>query len=220
MWRFGVTLGDAGWRADAVDLRGHGVAPRALDYTLAAYAADLAATLPADHTPWDLVVGHSLGGAASAIAANANPEWTHRLILVDPAIKPTARDLEIVRASQEESFADPSMAAVRAGHPTWHEHDIELKSRSAHQASRWAVEQTSAQNEPWDATAATEVLTVPTHILGSDPEVYSIYHGKRLAALRAANPTISYSFVPGAGHSPHRDRPEATMAEFLRIISR
>ena len=60
---------------------------------------------------------------------------------------------------------------------------------------------------------------VPTHILGSDPEVYSIYHGKRLAALRAANPAIGYSFVPGAGHSPHRDKPEATMAEFLRILA-
>ena len=40
MWRFGVALADAGWHATAVDLRGHGLAPRALDYTIAAYAAD------------------------------------------------------------------------------------------------------------------------------------------------------------------------------------
>ena len=46
MWRYGVALADAGWRADAVDLRGHGVAPRALDYTIDAFAADVAVTDP------------------------------------------------------------------------------------------------------------------------------------------------------------------------------
>ncbi|GAA1993915.1 alpha/beta hydrolase [Microbacterium pumilum] len=218
MWRFGVAIANAGWQADAVDLRGHGVAPRTLDYRVAAYAADLSATLAAARGAWDLVVGHSLGGAASVVAAAEHPEWARRLILVDPAIRPTPRDLEIVRASQEESFADPSKEAVRSAHPNWHEHDIELKSLSAHQASRWAVEQTSSQNTPWDVTDAAASVTVPMHILGSDPDVYSIYWGERLAGLRAANPAIGYSFVAGAGHSPHRDRPEETVAEFLRII--
>jgi len=44
MWRVGTALADAGWHATAVDLRGHGDAPRALDYSVAAYAADLVAT--------------------------------------------------------------------------------------------------------------------------------------------------------------------------------
>ncbi len=219
MWRFGVALADAGWRADAVDLRGHGTAPRALDYGLPAYAADVIATRPAGGGPWDVVVGHSLGGAAAVVAAAAQPKWTRRLVLVDPAIQPTAADLEIVRASQEESFADPRENAVRAAHPHWHEQDIELKAVSAQQASRWAVEQTSIQNIPWDVTDAAAALTVPAHILGSDPEVYSIYWGDRLNRLRGANPAIGYSFVPGAGHSPHRDKPEATMQEFLRILT-
>jgi len=54
MWRFGVELSERGWFAEAVDLRGHGRAPRALDYTIGAYAADLAACRPQDETPWDL----------------------------------------------------------------------------------------------------------------------------------------------------------------------
>ncbi|GAA1969922.1 alpha/beta hydrolase [Microbacterium deminutum] len=219
MWRFGVALADAAWRADAVDLRGHGTAPRALDYRLSAYAADVEATRPEHGGPWDLVVGHSLGGAAAIAAAAEHHGWTRRLVLVDPAIRPTAKDLEIVRASQEGSFADPSEAAVRTAHPHWHEHDIELKSLSARQASRWAVEQTSEQNTPWDVTDAAARLAVPTHILGSDPDVYSIFWGDRLDRLRSANPAIGYSFVSGAGHSPHRDAPEATMTEFLRILA-
>ena len=57
MWRFGVTLADAGWHATAVDLRGHGLSPRALDYTIEAHAVDLGATTPEDGAPWDLVIG-------------------------------------------------------------------------------------------------------------------------------------------------------------------
>ncbi|MFE7844312.1 alpha/beta fold hydrolase [Microbacterium sp. NPDC057407] len=219
MWRFGVALADAGWRADAVDLRGHGVAPRALDYTLEAYAADVAAIGPDGGGPWDLVLGHSLGGAAVTLAAAADRSWTRRLVLVDPAISLTPHDRDVVRNSQEESFADPSQAAVRAAHPHWHEQDVELKSLAAHQASRWAVEQTSAQNPRWDVTAAATALDVPTHVIGSDPEVYSIFCGKPAEAVVAANPHLTLSVVAGAGHSPHRDKPEATIAQLMDALA-
>ncbi len=220
MWRYGLSLADAGWRADAVDLRGHGVAPRALDYTIAAYAADLAAARPdaGEDAPWDLVVAHSLGGAAATVLAAADPGWTRRLVLIDPAIHLASRDREIVRDSQERSFADPTIAAVRAEHPRWHPHDIELKALSAQQASRWAVEQTSSQNAEWDVRDAAASLSVPTHIIGSDPKVYSLFTGA-LAAEVLTNPVVSMSVIEGAGHSPHRDAPERTIAEFLRVIA-
>jgi alpha-beta hydrolase superfamily lysophospholipase len=59
MWRYGAWLADAGWHATAVDLRGHGTAPRALDYTIDAYASDVLHTAAPDDEPWDLVIGHS-----------------------------------------------------------------------------------------------------------------------------------------------------------------
>jgi pimeloyl-ACP methyl ester carboxylesterase len=218
MWRFGVALADAGWHAEAVDLRGHGLAPRALDYSIAAYAADLSATRPSEGMTWDLVVAHSLGGAATTAVAASDPGWTRRLILIDPAIQLAPRDRSIVRTSQERSFADSTLAAVRAEHPHWHEHDVELKALSAEQASRWAVEQTIVQNPEWDERDAAARLTVPTHVIGSDPRVYSIFTGA-LAEQVLANPVIAMSVVPGAGHSPHRDKPEATITEFLRVIA-
>lgn len=217
MWRYGTALADAGWHADAVDLRGHGTAPRALDYTLAAYGADVRATRPEDG-PWDLVIGHSLGGAASTLAAAADPTWTTRLVLIDPAIALTDRDRQIVRESQERSFADPTPSAVRAEHPTWHEHDIELKALSAQQASPWAVAQTSVQNAVWDVSDAAASLTVPTHVIASDPKVYSIFAGKPAAGVVDRNPRIAMSTVAGAGHSPHRDRPEATIAALFAAL--
>jgi pimeloyl-ACP methyl ester carboxylesterase len=219
MWRFGVALADSGWRADAVDLRGHGTAPRALDYTIGAYAADLAVTTPPDGRSWDLVVAHSLGGAAATVTAAADPTWTQRLVLVDPAIALTDHDRAIVRTSQEESFADPTMEAVRAGHPHWHEQDVELKALSARQASRWAVEQTSVQNARWDVREAASALSIPTHVIASDPEVYSIFRGKPAEEVVTTNPALTMSVIAGAGHSPHRDKPEETIAELLRVLA-
>lgn len=217
MWRYGVTLADAGWHATAVDLRGHGTAPRTLDYRIDAYAADVAQTRPDDGAPWDLVIGHSLGGAAVTVASAGDPGWTRRLVLVDPAIHLADRDRENVRVGQEQSFADPSVEAVRAEHPTWHPLDIELKARAAQQASRWAVEQTSLQNTPWDVRAAAARLAVPTHVIAADPEVFSIFHGE-LAAAVLRHPLLTMSVVTGAGHSPHRDLPEATMRHLLDAI--
>jgi pimeloyl-ACP methyl ester carboxylesterase len=214
MWRYAVALADAGWRVDAVDLRGHGTAPRTLDYTIAAYAEDLRQTGPSDDEPWDLVVGHSLGGAASTVASATSPAWTRRLVLVDPAIHLIDRDRQTVRASQERAFADTSEAAVRAEHPDWHDLDIELKAIAAQQASRWAVEQTSVQNSPWDVRDAAARLSVPTHVIAGDPKVYSIFKGE-LAAEVLRNPVVSMTVVEGTGHSPHRDDPDAAAAALL-----
>jgi pimeloyl-ACP methyl ester carboxylesterase len=108
--------------------------------------------------------------------------------------------------------------AVRAAHPHWHQQDVELKALSARQASRWAVEQTSSQNVEWDVREAASALTVPTHIIASDPDVYSIFCGKPAEAVLTGNPRLTMSVISGAGHSPHRDKPEATMAELLRIL--
>lgn len=217
MWRYGVALAEAGWRADAVDLRGHGAAPRALDYTIDAYAADLSRVRPGGDGAWDLVLAHSLGGAAATVASADDPGWTRRLVLVDPAIHLAARDRDIVRTSQERAFADTSIAAVRAEHPTWHPQDIELKALSAQQASAWAVAETSAQNPAWDVRAAAARLTRPTHILASDPKVYSIFRGA-LADDVAQNPVVTMSVVAGAGHSPHRDKPEETIAALFAAL--
>jgi pimeloyl-ACP methyl ester carboxylesterase len=218
MWRFGTALADAGWCATAVDLRGHGVAPRSLDYTLDAYAADLAVTRPVSGGSWDLVVGHSLGGSATTLTSSRHPRWTRQLILIDPAIHMLEVDRENVRQSQTASFDDPTEAAVRAEHPHWHPLDVELKVLATTQASRWAVEQTSIQNEEWDIRDAAAALAVPTHVIGADPAVFSIFTGDTAAGV-LENPVVSMSVVAGAGHSPHRDKPEETIAMFMGALS-
>lgn len=218
MWRIGAALADAGWRATAVDLRGHGDAPRALEYTVPAYAADVAATRPEGGGAWDAVIGHSLGGAASVTAAASDPAWTARLLLIDPAIHMAGRDAGIIRRSQERAFATPTTQSVKAEHPHWHPQDVELKVDAVLRASAWAVEQTSAQNRPWDVRADAARLDVPTHVIGADPEVYSLFTGE-LAESVLTNPRITMSIVPGAGHSPHRDKPDETIRQILEALA-
>ncbi|WP_312675901.1 alpha/beta hydrolase [Microbacterium sp.] len=219
MWRLGDALAAAGWHATAVDLRGHGDAPRTLDYSVAAYAADLAATRPPGAGPWDAVVGHSLGGAAGTVAAADDADWTRRLVLIDPAIHIVQRDAADVRRSQERAFADNRLDAVRQEHPHWHPQDQELKVDAVRRASAWAVEQTSAQNQPWDVRAHAARLTVPTHVIGGDPAVSSIFTGALADEVLASNPRISLSVVAGAGHSVHRDRPEESIRHLLEALA-
>lgn len=219
MWRFGDALADAGWQATAVDLRGHGDAPRSLDYSVAAYGADLAVTLSEGGGAWDAVIGHSLGGAASTVAAASAAEWTRRLVLIDPAIHVDGRDAAIVRRSQERAFADTRLEVVQQEHPHWHPQDQELKVDAVLRASAWAVEQTSVQNQPWDVRAEAARLRVPTHVIGADPAVYSIFTGALADEVLAANPLISLSIVEGAGHSLHRDRPEESVRQLLEALA-
>ncbi len=219
MWMLGDALANAGWRAAAIDLRGHGDAPRTQDYTVGAYAEDLAATHPERGGSWDAVIGHSLGGAASTVAAASDPAWTTRLILIDPAILVDGRDAAIVRSSQERAFADNRIEVVQEEHPHWHPQDLELKIDAVARGSRWAVEQTSAQNQPWDVRSDAARLTTPTHIIGADPEVYSLFTGEVAHDVLTSNENISMSVVAGAGHSPHRDKPEATIRQLLEALS-
>lgn len=219
MWRLGDALAEWGWHATAVDLRGHGDAPRALDYTVAAYAADLEGTRPEGGGTWDAVIGHSLGGASSTVAAASAPDWTRRLILLDPAIFVDGRDAAIVRRSQERAFADQRIEVVQQEHPHWHPQDHELKVDAVRRASAWAVEQTSVQNSPWDVRAQAARLAVPTHVIASDPEVYSIFTGDIANGVRAANPHMTMSIVAGAGHSLHRDEPEESIRQLREALA-
>jgi len=208
MWRYGTALADAGWHAQAVDLRGHGTAPRSEDCTIAAYAADLGAIRSG--RGWDLVVGHSLGGAAATVAASVDRRWARRLVLIDPAIVLAGSHRETIRASQARAFADTSVDAVRAQYPAWHPLDHELKALAAQQASDWSVLQTVEQNDPWDVRRALSRLRVPTHVIGADPRNGSIFSGA-LASSALRNRRISMSVVRGGSHSPHRDRPRETI---------
>lgn len=203
-WFIRGELESDGWDVTTVDLRGHGAAAHPGRYSLADYASDLPTT------SWDLVIGHSLGGAAVVLAAQ-DPAFAERLILLDPVLDVPEEQFDAILADQldELSLTEQSIAELK---PQWHERDRAEKLAGVRATDATVVERTFTDTGRWDVRAEAAALAVPTLILGGDPEVYSMLSAEDASALVAANPLITFRTVPGAGHSPHRDDPYATIA--------
>ena len=208
-WRVAEALQADGWDVTAPDLRGHGTAARAERYAIDDYAGDLPGG------PWDLVIGHSLGGAIAATAAV--PGFARRVVLLDPVLEVPAALWAAVLDDQLGEL-DLTAATVEAERPHWHPRDREVKLEAVRQADRTMVERTFSDNPGWNVVAAAMAIPVPTLILGGDHAVYSMLATETADAVVAANPNVSYRVIAGAGHSPHRDRPDATLAAIRAFV--
>lgn len=117
--RVAQRLGDAGWHALALDLRGHGESDwhEGQNYTLERYGQDLAAVAATFSRP-PVLVGASLGGNAGLLTAGRYAAGAIRaLVLVDitPKVDPKGVDKVLGFMGQHladgfESFEDASRA--------------------------------------------------------------------------------------------------------------
>ncbi|ALG08332.1 hypothetical protein AOZ06_16710 [Kibdelosporangium phytohabitans] len=197
-------LGAQGFTVTAPDLRGHGDSPRASRYAAADYAADVRAL----RERWDLVVGHSLGGLV-AVHAALDPDWTARLVLLDPAVELPDSDVErYTELNVQEVVRPQDPEALLAANPQWHPEDARLKFLAVLATSPFVAERTMRDNAPWHYLPDVGALPVPTLILGADPAVGAVFGPDLGDVVAAANAGIEYRVVPNAGHSVHRDAPE------------
>ncbi|GAB3607469.1 hypothetical protein GCM10027413_28780 [Conyzicola nivalis] len=203
-WRVGDSLAKAGWHVTAVDLRGNGDAPVADGYAFADYAGDLPGS------GWDAVVGHSLGGAVATVAA-LRAGFTRRLVLLDPALVLPSAELDGLLAGELGELGLDE-AGFRELRPAWHPLDVSHKATATAKATADMVTRTIAHNTPWDVLDDARRLAVPTLLVGGDHAVYSMLPTATADELVAANPLIDYRVIEGSGHSPHRDRPDETLA--------
>ena len=218
-WRVSEALAEAGWSATAVDLRGHGVAPRASRYRIADFAEDLAVTTPSGRGAWDVVIGHSIGAASAVMAATNAPSWTQKLILLDPALELGEATKNQVLENQRQGHLHQGVEEIRQANPHWHPLDIELKVQAHRQASLYALEHAVFDNDPWNVTAEATALKIPTHVIGADPSQGSMFCNDYAATMVGANPQMTYEVIEGAGHSVHRDKPEDTIQAILAWLS-
>jgi 3-oxoadipate enol-lactonase len=213
MWRWREWLEAEGWDVVGHAMLGHagrGAAPR---YGLHDHVADLAAEAPG---PWDLVVGHSLGGSAAIAVAASDAGWTARLVLIDaplwiaPSAKEALRDGELLELHATRD-------ALLMGHPDWDERDIDAKVSGIEGVEPEAVRGTFDDTPVWDLRATAAALAVPTLLLAADPAVFTLVPPTDMDAV-AANPLVDVHRVAGSGHSPHRDRPAAVHAIFTEWL--
>jgi pimeloyl-ACP methyl ester carboxylesterase len=220
-WQVMEAVADNGWSATAVDLRGHGGAPRAKSYRIADFASDLVEVKPEGATTgWDLVIGHSIGAASAVVAstlpATTNaPVWAKKLVLLDPALALDDAMREMVLENQRLGHSEHGIVEVTALYPHWHHLDIELKVHAHRQASLFALEHAVFDNDPWDVTREALMVSVPTLVLGAEEDRGSMFCGEYATDMLAANSHFSYQVIEGAGHSVHRDKPAQTIAAIL-----
>lgn len=196
--RVGPALAERGYRAIAVDLRGHGVSGRG-EYSPETFADDVVETLPAGA---ELAIGHSLGGLTLANSiARLKPQ---RAVFSDPAWHLDAPE----PGFGPEMFARFKAAPkeqIQAMNPRWEEIDVDIELATL------AV---------WDeATAFSLTPLMGTDLLPAAPVVPSLVQladpsflisPERAAVLEERG--FEVRSVAGAGHTIHRDDFDGFMA--------
>lgn len=206
-WRVSEHLESLGWQVSTARLRGHEGGAAADRFSLDDYALDL----PVQQ--WEVVVGHSLGATAAVLAAR-DSRFARRLVLLDPVLLIAADETAAIVADQldELTLTADRLAAEK---PHWHPRDREAKLAALPHVRPGVIEATFEHSHPWDVRAEAAAITIPTLIVRGDPAVYSMIDDATLTELLDTNPLVECVVIEGAGHSPHRDRPEET----LRVIT-
>ncbi|MFM6968216.1 MAG: alpha/beta fold hydrolase [Microbacteriaceae bacterium] len=218
MWRIGEHLASEGWFAIAVDQRGHGTAPRTERYRIEDYADDLL-HVPHDR-PWDVVIGHSIGGASVVHAATVHPGWTRRLALIDPALVASEHDRAEIKTRQLNNNANLTITTQSAANPHWDVRDIETSVAAQRAADPDALAKSCDDNADWDVIDDAIALTVPTLVIQGDPTVMARYTDANADAVESVNPLVTHVTISGAGHNVHRDRPTEFCAELSKWLNR
>jgi len=231
---WGTTLGalaDKGWRAYAVDLRGHGDSEWAADgdYTLDAFAGDvLAIRRTLDTAP--ALVGASLGGVASLAAIGEHPDENvaRALVLVDVAPRMEEQGRMRIGAFMMENMESGfgSLDEVADAIQRYNPHrprpsDLAglEKNLRRHSDARWywdwdpafiggrlggADETRASLVDPARLREAARALTVPTLLVrGRQSDLLSEEGARELLELV---PHAQMVDVAGAGHMVAGDR--------------
>jgi pimeloyl-ACP methyl ester carboxylesterase len=235
-------LGDKGWRATTVDLRGHGdsewAGPEA-GYSLDAFAADVRAVAAGQSQP-PVLIGASLGGLSSLVAIAEAPAGTtvaSGLVLVDVA--PRLEEEGIARIAEFmlgnlDGFASlddvaDAVAAYNPHRPRPSDLSGLRKNVRLCDDGRWywhwdprfllggrTDEPRSLRSEDRLDDAA-RALTLPTLLIrGRQSDVLSEDGARHLMSLV---PHARYVDVGGAGHMVAGDRNDAfndAVVDFLR----
>ena len=222
----------AGFRAYAIDFRGHGLSGKPTaraSYTREALVGDVVETMRALRIPRAAVIGWSMGGAVALRLALEHPKLLTKLVLVNPA------GLTTIRMIWPSALLSPAFLDVLAPYlvPRWVVSNVlDWASNGAgHLTDRdideyWApsrdgdyVRAARALLRDFDWSPATAAELARVHV----PTLVIVGGGDRLvtgvgpAARHLADGRVK--FFPGAGHMVHEERREevdSAVEQFLR----
>jgi pimeloyl-ACP methyl ester carboxylesterase len=226
-WRAGPALAAGlGRRVVAVDQAGHGRSGAWTGHhAFRDNATDLVAFAGATGIarPDLRVVGHSCGAMTGAAlpAAGLRPET---LVLLDPPAVPLAVIASMLDDPIERHYddLDEAVAALGMLHPTWPWGDVVAKAEALTQFDETAVRAVLTQNGDWDGGLAgladPAAAGVPIWVVRGEPAAGGLIPDAEAAQLAARVGPEHVLTVGCGGHSPMRNRPEATVLALLRAL--
>jgi pimeloyl-ACP methyl ester carboxylesterase len=215
-WRIGPALARLGWQTTAVDLPGHGRAPRLPGpVDLAGFASLIEDRLPARV---DLLVGHSLGAVAALALAGRRPDRARALVLEDPPGAPDADPLALAAGIEADgALVVRDRAALirreRAANPGWADEDVTYSVDGIAAADVPAIAAALRGRLHWDLPGLLAAVRVPVLVLAASQARGSALRGDRPAVCDLL-PDGRFVVLDG-GHCLHRDRPD----EWLRAVT-
>lgn len=233
-------LAARGWHAVAPDLRGHGHTSKPADegaYSVGALAGDLLDLLDALGWPRCAVLGHSMGGVIAQRLALEAPGRLEALVLMDTFHGPLVLDggvhelaVGTVRAEGMAGLLEGMKALAATGElPLSSDADRRLREDPAYVAfcdakllatapAAYCGLLAAMHHEPDRLDAlADAVRDVPTLVLVGEQDTELVPEARRLADQL---PAAVLAVVPGAGHCPQFEAPDAWWAALTGFLDR
>jgi len=156
-----------------------------------------------------ILFGHSDGASIATIYAGSVQDHRVRgLVLMAPHFFTEEMGLAAIRRTREEFAA----GALREKLKRWHS-DVDCAFRS------WNEPWLNPDFKDWDITEALGYVRVPILIVQGADDQYGTL--RQIAAAREeCYCPVEAVVLPGARHSPYRDKPEATLAAVAGFITR
>jgi pimeloyl-ACP methyl ester carboxylesterase len=212
-WRVGPWLAEEGWRAVAVDLRGHGDSPRATyGLTLEDLTEDLHETvlgLLGREEGANVLLGHSLGALTALRLCEERGDLVERLVLEEPPGLEGA-DLKEVAGMVESDVsrargAPEQMKRERLEeNPSWSEEDAANNIASLRDCDAGPISEMMRNDLDYDLSALIGSIELPTLlILGSEARGSALPEPERTAVENVLRRGRVEVF--DVGHGVHRE---------------
>lgn len=218
-------LAREGYRAAAMDLRGHGDSSADFAaYDDPAAASDILAVVESLGGEDTTVVGNSMGAAAAVLAAGSSPGSVDRLVLIGPFVRdhgPAAGRLLLrlllSRPWGHAAWRKYYLSLFGERLPEDHEEHVGRTLALLRRPGRWRAFQRTAQTSHASAEAVLQQVSARALVIMgdrdrdfSDPEAEAKWVAEALHGR--------YRMVPGAGHYPMGEQPEPVLAAILAFL--
>lgn len=205
------------------DARGHGQSQRLRPDETLAMEIDLAHLIRALDLHKPIVLGHSMGAGTAASLAAKFPDLPGAILLEDPPWRPSAGGVShsefgawMIEMQKTKTVADV-VAHGRAENPNWPETEYQPWGESKMQLDLTILQIPFPDYSRWREVAAK--IACPALLITGDPELGALVTPETAQTATEINQRIQLAHIPGAGHSIHRDQPQAYLAAVKSFLN-